>query len=54
MTDAHELKKIADQGFEDPYLLGRIVSRLRENDTFAQKHHDKKKCDLFWRNAGAY
>jgi hypothetical protein len=54
MTDAYELKKIADQGFEDPYLLGRVVSRLRENDTFAQKHHDKTKCDLFWRNAGAY
>jgi hypothetical protein len=35
-------------------LLGRIVSRLRENDTFVQKHRDKRKFDLFWRNAGAY
>ena len=54
MTDAQQLKEIANQKFEDPYLLGRIVSRLRENDTFVQKHRDRRKCDLFWRNAGAY
>jgi hypothetical protein len=54
MTDAQQLKEIANQGFKDPYLLGRIVSRLRENDTFIQKHRDKRKFDLFWRNAGAY
>jgi hypothetical protein len=55
MTETQDLNKIANQGFEnDPYLLGRIVSRLRENDTFAQKHRDKRKFDLFWRNAGAY
>lgn len=54
MTDAQHLKEIVNQGFESPCLLGRIVSRLRENDTFVQKHRDKKKCDLFWRNTGAY
>ena len=54
MADA-QLKDIARQGFkDDPYLLGRIVSRLRENDTFAQQHRDKRKFDLFWRNTGAY
>jgi hypothetical protein len=54
MTDEQQLKEIVKQDFDDPYLLGRIVSRLRENDTFVQKHRDKRKFDLFWRNAGAY
>ena len=55
MTDSQQLKDIAAQGFKsDPYLLGCIVSRLRENDAFAQKHRDKRTFDLFWRNAGAY
>jgi hypothetical protein len=54
MTDEQQLKEKVKQDFDDPYLLGRIVSRLRENDTFVQKHRDKRKFDLFWRNAGAY
>ena len=48
MAETQQLKEIASEGFQNgSYLLGRIVSRLRENDTFTQKHRDKRKFDLF-------
>jgi hypothetical protein len=54
MTEKQFLKAIVTQGFENPDLVGRVVSRLRKNDAYAQKHRDKKTFDIFWRNTGDF
>ncbi len=51
MAEVQHLREIANQGLEDPSLLRRIVCKLRENDTFDQKHRDKRKFDLQGANA---
>ncbi|WP_158819903.1 hypothetical protein [Granulicella sp. S156] len=54
MTEAEELQIIAEQNLDSPSILGRIVSRLRKNNAYSQKHKDGFSFDLFWRNAGPY
>ncbi len=54
MTESEELEAITEQFMEDPYVLGRIVSRLRKNGSTAQKHKDLKSFDLYWRDTGKY
>jgi hypothetical protein len=54
MTEEEELKSIAEQNLDSPYILGRIVSRLRKNDASAQKNKDGCSFEVFWRSAGPY
>lgn len=54
MTEAEELHIIAEQNLDSPFILGRIVSRLRRNDASVQRNKDGRMFELFWRNAGAY
>ena len=54
MTEEEELKSIVEQNLDSPYILGRIVSRLRKNDASAEKNKDVCSFEVFWRNAGPY
>ena len=54
MTEAEELQSLVEQNLESPFILGRIISRLRKDDAFVQKSKDGRSFDLFWRNVGPY
>ena len=55
MTEAEEeLWSIVEQNLDNPFILGRIVSRLRKNDAYVQKTKDGRTFELFWRKVDAY
>jgi hypothetical protein len=42
MTETEELQIIAEQNLDSPFILGRIVLRLRRNDAFVQRNKDSR------------
>jgi len=54
MNDVQELDTIAEQRMDDPFVVGRIVSRLRKNGAVSQRSKDRRSFEIFWRDTGAY
>jgi hypothetical protein len=51
---ALELKEIVEKGMDNPWILGRLACNLRSNDLVEQRHHDKRKLRVCWRNTGEF
>jgi hypothetical protein len=51
---AHELKEIVEQGMDEPGILGRLACNLHSDDLVEQRHHDKRRLSVLWRNTGEY
>jgi hypothetical protein len=54
MTDSEELQEIVQQQMEGPFVLGRLATRLRKNETVKQCHKDQTDLQTVWRNTGSF
>ena len=52
--NAFELKEIVEQRMADPFVLGRLACNIHDNHLVEQRHHDKQKFSVFWRDTGEF
>ena len=45
-----DLNEVVEQNFSNPSVLGRLACFLRRNEPIAQRHHDHRELDVFWRH----